>query len=345
MDRLALGRDRDAGCCRSRRARTARARCRRARPHALGLRVVERVGRDVAGRERAVAEPRPGGQLERLVAVLPGPGGDLLERALRHAGGEEARASSPPRPSRSATHPRAVAGGRRTASVIRSARRPSAKDRQAVGASRRRSPRRSRDEGVEAVRVAPGGARGRARRRPRSGAEGLGVAGDRSSARAPADPERLRPLLVEGERLLRCRRARSRGGSCGRPRPGITTEPSAPRRSRTGPGRRPRSPRRAVRRRRRRARTPAGPRRDPLGTAVSVRAERRAIRARDELREVAPVRADVGERARRATRAPRRRASCRPRGRRASPGGRSRGSGAPRRPPAATRSRASRTVG
>jgi hypothetical protein len=86
---------------------------------------------DVARREGAVAELRPGGELERLVAVGPCPGGDLLEAALRHAGGEEAelhqaavldaagvRATSTQRSSRAEV---------RTASVISDARRPSVK--------------------------------------------------------------------------------------------------------------------------------------------------------------------------------------------------------------------------
>ena len=44
----------------------------------------------VARGERPVAEAGPGRELERLVAVRSRPGGDLLERALGHAGGEEA---------------------------------------------------------------------------------------------------------------------------------------------------------------------------------------------------------------------------------------------------------------
>src|SRR5918994_3578769 len=59
-------------------------------PNALGLRLVERLGRDVRSRERPVAEPGPGGQLECLVAVAARPRGDLLQRAVRHAGGQQA---------------------------------------------------------------------------------------------------------------------------------------------------------------------------------------------------------------------------------------------------------------
>src|SRR3954471_12964278 len=57
----------------------------------LRLALVEAIlDAQMAGRERAVAELRPGGELQRLVAVRTGPGGDVLERALRHAGREEA---------------------------------------------------------------------------------------------------------------------------------------------------------------------------------------------------------------------------------------------------------------
>ena len=102
---------------------------------AIGLGLVERVGRDVAGGEGTVAQLRPGGELERLVAVRAGPRRDLLEAALGHAGGEEAelhRATArvseasgrlPPATSTQVS-PAAEAS---TASVICAARRPSAK--------------------------------------------------------------------------------------------------------------------------------------------------------------------------------------------------------------------------
>src|SRR5215207_9185763 len=86
----------------------------------LDLGGVEPVRGDVAGRERAVAELRPGRELEGLVGVLRRPGRDLLEPSLRHAGGEEAELH----PEKTSTQPRSRADSS-TASVIRSERSPS----------------------------------------------------------------------------------------------------------------------------------------------------------------------------------------------------------------------------
>jgi hypothetical protein len=88
--------------------------------HSRDLGRVEPVRGDMAGREGAVTQLRPGRELERLVGVVRGPGGDLLEGSFRHAGGEEAELH----PEGTSTHRRSRADSR-TASVIRSERRPS----------------------------------------------------------------------------------------------------------------------------------------------------------------------------------------------------------------------------
>src|SRR5215210_9468313 len=95
--------------------------------HTLRLRLVEGVCLHVARGERPVAQVRPGGELERLVPVRACPGGDLIEAALGHARGEEAKlhvtagsrlvATSTQRDSRAEVS---------TASVMWAARRPSA---------------------------------------------------------------------------------------------------------------------------------------------------------------------------------------------------------------------------
>ena len=105
------------------------------RPYAVGLRVVERVGRDMAGRERAVAQPRPGGELERLVAVRPGPGGDVLEAALGHASAQEAElhVATASWAAVTSTHS-PLAADASTASVMRVERRPSANTGRPSGA-------------------------------------------------------------------------------------------------------------------------------------------------------------------------------------------------------------------
>jgi hypothetical protein len=87
---------------------------------AVGLGGVEAVGGDVGGGEGTVAERRPGGQLQRLVAVPAGPGRDLLERALGHAGAEH-----PQLHGATSTQARCRADSS-TASVTRTARSPSA---------------------------------------------------------------------------------------------------------------------------------------------------------------------------------------------------------------------------
>ena len=97
----------------------------------LGLGVVERVGLDVAGRERAVSEVRPGGELQRLVAVAGRPGSDLLEAAFRHAGGQKAElhvatARESSVTASTSTH-RSSREDVKTASVMCAARSPSEK--------------------------------------------------------------------------------------------------------------------------------------------------------------------------------------------------------------------------
>ena len=101
--------------------------------HAVGLGLVEGVGLHVAGGERPVAQVRPRGQLQRLVAVARRPRGDLLELALGHAGGQEAElhgattgASTAPARSEATSTQRPSRAEVRTASVISAARRPSA---------------------------------------------------------------------------------------------------------------------------------------------------------------------------------------------------------------------------
>ncbi len=123
---------------------------------AVGLGVVELVGGEVAGDERAVAEPRPGGELERFVAVRhPAQRGDLLERALRHAGAQQPELHrAPPRPRLGS---RADSS---TASVMRAARRPSASGGSPSAARlAARSPRRSRRRRRRSSPGSPAGGR------------------------------------------------------------------------------------------------------------------------------------------------------------------------------------------
>ena len=94
--------------------------------NALRLGIVEDVCLDVARGERPVAEVRPGGELERLVAVRSRPRGDLLEAALGHARGQEAELHVATAGSRLATSTqRSSRDEARTASVIDAARSPS----------------------------------------------------------------------------------------------------------------------------------------------------------------------------------------------------------------------------
>ena len=104
-------------------------------PNSLLLGLVECLGLDVARGERPVAELRPCSELERLVAVVARPGGDLLEAAFRHARGEEpelhdATASEPATAAwvaSTSTHCPSRDDEASTASVIDAARSPSAK--------------------------------------------------------------------------------------------------------------------------------------------------------------------------------------------------------------------------
>ena len=112
---------------------------------------------------------------------------------------------------------------RSTASVMRAARRPSREDAAAhrPGVAGRDRVVDLGDERVEAVRVALRMAgrqrrRSAARRRDRCSGSRL-ISVDRLAA---ADPQRLRLLLVEGERLLGAVELEPAGGSCGPPRSG-----------------------------------------------------------------------------------------------------------------------------
>ena len=220
--------------------------------------------------------------------------------------------------------------------MIRAARRPSA----SVG-----SPSAGRlaadrgvglgDEGVEAVLVALRVAAGQGHVGGRLGREGVEVARDPLGAARGGRPRASRAAPGRSRPPPRCPETSNQRWFL---RPAetceITVEPTTP-----GVGlehhrrRCPRSRPRARRRRRRRARTsaPRRARRSACATAVRAR-DRDDPLAGDELDQVAPVRADVGERARGPAE---RRASTRQlssdRRRAASPGGSRRGAAAARR--------------
>ena len=59
------------------------------RPDAVGLALAEAVHLEVGGGERAVAQVGPGRDLQRLEPLLGRPRGDLLQRAVGQAGGQE----------------------------------------------------------------------------------------------------------------------------------------------------------------------------------------------------------------------------------------------------------------
>ena len=191
-----------------------------------------------------------------------------------------------------------------TASVRRAARRPSAKRGRPSGAAPSRiAAKTSRDEQVEAVLVALRVA-GRQRRQARGAGRQRGrVAADERRVLAPADPQRLGVLLLERERLVRA----------------VDLEPQAV----LAPGRDLADDDRAERaavglelqdhgvlgrdRPARVARAVAARERGAVGVVHALgdrgqraRAQARDALAGDELGEVAPVRADVGEGARRA---------------------------------------------
>ena len=149
-----------------------------------------------------VAEVGPGRHLEGLEALGRRPGADVLQAPLREAGGEEpelhgatsCRSMSTQPPSRD---------DRSTASVMRTARAPSAK----VGSPstlalspRVDGPQGVGDEGVEAVLVAlrVAGRDGGVGRRGR--VELVRVALDDLRRAAPPHPEGVGVLLVEGQR-------------------------------------------------------------------------------------------------------------------------------------------------
>ena len=292
----------------------------RARARARPPRVVERVGREVARHERAVAGRRPGRELERLVAVRAGPGGDLLERALGHAGGQEAELHAATSDGGDVDPALARRPTRSTASVMRAARSAVGEGRQPVG----RPPGRDRrvDVGDEAGRSSPGspaGGRPAARRAARPAGESA-PGSRRTIALALAAG---RPTASRGPpgRTRAPRRAASTSSHRRFLRPAetwLTTTDAerARRRSRTARRRRPRSSTGAQL-----AVAVAARERLRPSPRAAARARRSAVRARepgdpvagDELDQVAPVRADVGERARRAAERRRRRASCRPR--------------------------------
>ena len=337
VDRLALGRVGVqvvvvVGERRQRRGRCARAPRARARPPrrrsasaATWLRGEGPVA-ELAATPRARA---PRSRSRRPSAAI------VLERALGHAGGEEAElhAATASLGRRHVDPLAARAPSASTASVMRAARRPSANVGQPVGRLAGRDRRVDvGDEGVEAVGVAlrvAGRAASRSAPPPASSDRGRGGRSARRSRRptqsdsgsswskasassAPSSSSQRRFLRPAETWLIDDRAERAAvglelhdGGVLG-------------------------ADRRAARRRRRRRRTPCRSASDARsGTAVSVPRESRVMRwPGHELGEVAPVRADVGERARRAAELRRRRASCRPRAGAASPAGRCRGPGA-----------------
>ena len=81
---------------------------------------------EVAGGERPVVLARPGGDLQRLVAVGAGPGRDLLQRPLGHAGGEQPEPHEGTCAGAGTSTQRCSRAEASTASVIRAARSPSA---------------------------------------------------------------------------------------------------------------------------------------------------------------------------------------------------------------------------
>ena len=344
VDRLALGgvRVQVVVVVGERRQRRGRCSSSAARTRSAS-RVVEGVGRDVAGGEGPVAEPRPGGELERLVAVRAGParrcppaarsGMQAREEAELHVATASVRRRRrrPTRRSRAEREHR-VGDAARRAGRRRTTGSPSGAD---PGRDRRRRRRRRRRR--SSPRSPAGGRRAASRSAPRretatpGSRRTISVAASRraaptassgcswSNASASSDAVDLEPepVLAAGRDLAdhdhRAERAAvglelDDGGVLGLDR-------AAARRRRLARERlRRESPTHALGHRGERARREAG-------DAV----------AGHELGEVAPVRADVGERPRRAAERRRRRASCRPRRRAASPAGRCRGSGAPRR--------------
>ena len=133
----------------------------------------------------------------------------------------------------------------RTASVMTAARWPSLKLGSPSGRGSGDRGIRIGHEGGEAVLVSLGVAR----RQPRvvgaaAGCEGVRSTGDDLVGGPPTDPQGVRDAPGRRRRPRRCRRRRTRAGSCGRARPGWPPPNRSRRgRSRTSPSRRPRFPR------------------------------------------------------------------------------------------------------
>ena len=166
------------------------------RPLDLGL--VVAVAGDVAGDERPVPKARPRGELERVEAVRAGPRGHIVERAIRHAGAQEPElhcaTSTQLRVRRGLKH---RCGDRHGPDAIIA-------DRQAVGSALAADRLvRVGDERVEAVGVA-------LRVTARKGHVGRGLGRERRevarnglAAGAAPHPQRLGRLLVEEQGLGR----------------------------------------------------------------------------------------------------------------------------------------------
>ena len=150
----------------------------------VGLLVAEAVGVEVGGDEGAVAEVGPGGHLEGLEALRRGPGADVLQAPLGQAGGEEPELHgatswrSAGVPAVTSTQPPSR-DERSTASVISTARTPSAKvgSPSTAAPPPRRPPAGCRPRRRRSSPGSPAGGRGgRWRRAPRSGRGGSGRA-------------------------------------------------------------------------------------------------------------------------------------------------------------------------
>ena len=212
VDRRRARPGRGRGCCRSRRA-TSSSRPWRSNSARIvvGLLLAEAVDVEVGRDEGPVAEVGPGRHLERLEALGRRPVADVGQAPLGQAGGEEpelhgrdllaavVRRRRPPS--------RWLRADRSTASVMRTARAPSAK----VGSpstlalsTRRRSPAGCRRRRRRSSPGSPAGGRaGRWRRRAAVGSSWFGSRSTISDGAAPPDPEGVGVLLVEGQRGVR----------------------------------------------------------------------------------------------------------------------------------------------
>ena len=108
------------------------------RGHLVGLPLAEAVDVEVGGGERPVAQRRPRGDLQRLEAVLGGPGGDVGQAALAAGRRSGIRASC------GHLHPVAGRGGRHDRVGDQGGPQAVGEGGQAVRAGRRRPRRRRR---------------------------------------------------------------------------------------------------------------------------------------------------------------------------------------------------------